>query len=132
MTLTRLLKRKITKDESRDTGMALVLLLLILYLTFGRKELVFTAMAVHVVNMILPQLYRRIAVVWFGLSELIGMVVSKIVLGAVFFLLVTPMGVLRRSMGKDSLKLRAFKANSASVMVTRNHKFEAADLEKPY
>ena len=130
--MTKLLKRKITKDQSRDTGMALVLLLLILWLVFGRIELIYTALAVHVANMILPQLYRHVAVLWFGLSELIGMVVSKIVLGVVFYGLVTPVGLFRKSVGKDPLKLRAFKAGSTSVMVTRNHKFQAADLEKPY
>jgi hypothetical protein len=132
MTLTKLLKRRITRDQSRDTGMALVLLLLILYLVLGHSELVYAAIAVHVANMMLPQLYRHFAVLWFGLSELIGMVVSKIVLGVVFFGLVTPLGLLRKSAGKDPLKLRGFKANSKSVMVIRNHKFQAADLEKPY
>ena len=130
--MTKLLKRKITKDQSRDTGMALVLLLLILWLVFGRNELIYTGLAVHVSNMFLPQLYRHVAVLWFGLSELIGMVVSKIVLGVVFYGLVTPVGLFRKSVGKDPLKLRAFKAGSPSVMVTRNHKFQAADLEKPY
>jgi len=35
-------------------------------------------------------------------------------------------------LGKDSLRLRAFRAGNESVMVVRNHTFTASDLEKPY
>jgi len=48
------------------------------------------------------------------------------------FWLVTPIGALRRFFGKDSLKLRAFKASEESVMIVRNHLFVARDIEKPY
>lgn len=43
-----------------------------------------------------------------------------------------PVGLLRRFSGKDPLNLKAFKAGSTSVMKERNHRFVAADLEKPY
>jgi hypothetical protein len=125
-------KRKISKDQSRDTGMAMVLLVLILFVTLKRKELVFGAMALHVLNMTLPQAYKPVAVVWLGLSDFLGAVVSKILMAVVFFAVVTPIGLLRRLAGKDSLKLRAFKAGEESVMVARNHMFTGEDLERPY
>jgi hypothetical protein len=126
------LRRKITKDESRDTGMAIVLLLLILWISLKRKELVMGAIALHIVNMTLPQLYRPIAVLWLGFSDGMAAVVSKILMFIVFFAVVTPIGVVRRLLGKDSLKLRAFKAGKDSVMVVRNHTFTGQDLERPY
>lgn len=125
-------KRTITRDQSRDTGMAMVLLLLILFVVRKREAFLIGAMVLHVLNMILPQIYRPIAVVWLGLSDLLGTVVSKIVLSIVFFGIVTPIATLRRLLGKDSLKLRAFKAGQDSVMVERNHRFIGADLERPY
>ena len=125
-------KRKMTKDQSRDTGMAMVLLLLILYVSLKWKGLLFGAMALHVLNMIVPQMYRPIAVVWLGLSDLLGTVVSKILLSIVFFAVVTPIGIIRRLAGKDSLKLRAFKASEDSVMLERNHTFIGTDIERPY
>jgi hypothetical protein len=126
------LRKKITKDQSRDTGMAMVLLLLILFVSLKWKGLLFGAMALHVLNMTLPQMFRPIAVVWLGLSDLLGTVVSKILLSIVFFAVVTPIGILRRLFGKDSLKLRAFKASEESVMLERNHTFTGTDVEKPY
>ena len=125
-------KRKITKDQSRDTGMAMVLLLLIVFVARKREGYLFGAIALHVVNMTVPQIYRPIAVLWLGLSDLLGAVVSKILLSIVFFVIVTPIGILRRLAGKDSLKLRAFKASKDSVMLGRNHTFIGRDLEKPY
>ena len=124
--------KKISKDQSRDTGMAMVLLSMLLAISPKRHSLLFVAMALHVLNMTVPGLYRPIAVLWFGLSDLMGAVMSKILLSLVFFLVVTPIAILRRLFGKDALKLRAFKASKDSVMLERNHTFAARDLERPY
>ena len=126
------LKRKITKDQSRDTGMAMVLLLLLVDIRAKRGWVLFAAIALQVLNMTVPQIYRPVAVLWLGLSDLLGAVVSKILLSIVFFVIVVPIGVLRRLAGKDSLKLRAFKAGRDSVMVERNHTFVGRDLERPF
>jgi hypothetical protein len=130
--MMKFLKREITKDQSRDTGMAMVLLLLIVFASKKREGYLIAAMVLHVVNMIFPQVYRPVAVLWLGFSDLLGAVVSKILLSIVFFLIVVPIGILRRLGGKDSLKLRAFKASKDSSMVERNHTFTGGDLERPY
>ncbi|MGH7782254.1 MAG: SxtJ family membrane protein [Candidatus Binatia bacterium] len=126
------LKRKITKDQSRDTGMAMVLLLLIVFISKKREGLLIGAIVMHVLNMTVPQFYRPIAVLWLGLSDLLGAVMSRVLLSIVFFAVVTPIGILRRLAGKDSLKLRAFKASKDSVMLERNHTFVGRDLERPF
>jgi hypothetical protein len=123
---------KITKDQSRDTGMAMVLLLLILFLSLKQQPLVLAALALHVVNMTAPQLFKPVALVWLSLSHLLGSVVSRMLLALVFFVVVTPMGAVRRLLGKDSLRLRVFKSSTESVMVHRNHIFVSDDLERPY
>jgi hypothetical protein len=43
---------------------------------------------------------------WFRLGHVLGMVVSPIVLGVVFFLLLTPLAVALRIAGRDTLRLR--------------------------
>jgi hypothetical protein len=126
------LKRKITKDQSRDTGMAMVLLLLLVDIRAKRGWVLFAAIALQVLNMTVPQIYRPVAVLWLGLSDLLGAVVSRILMSILFFAVVTPIGILRRLAGKDSLKLRAFKAGKDSVMLDRNHTFIGRDLERPF
>jgi hypothetical protein len=125
-------KRKINKDQSRDTGMAMVLLLLIAAASRKREGYLYVAMAFQVINMVMPQVFRPLAVVWLALSDALGAIMSKVLMAIVFFLVVTPMGIIRRLAGKDSMRLRAFKAGKDSAMVERNHKFVAADMNSPY
>jgi hypothetical protein len=124
--------KKITKDQSRDTGMAMVLLVLLLYIRTKRDGMLWAAIVLHVVNMIVPRIYAPIAVIWFGFSHVLGTVMSKVLLSILFFGVVTPIGMLRRLFGKDSLKLHAFRASGESVMSVRNHLFVGRDIEKPY
>ncbi len=125
-------KRKITKDQSRDTGMAMVLLLLLLAASKKKEGYLYVGMVLHVINMIVPSIYRPLAYIWLGLSDAMGLVMSKVLLSIVFFLVVTPIALLRRLFGKDSLKLRVFKASKESAMVKRDHLFTARDMESPY
>jgi hypothetical protein len=125
-------KQKMTKDQSRDTGMAMVLLVLIFYIKTRRDGYLWAAIILHVVNMTVPRLYAPVAVLWLGLSHVLGTVMSKILLSILFFGLVTPIGLLRRLFGKDSLKLNAFKASQESAMLVKNHLFVGSDIEKPY
>jgi hypothetical protein len=122
----------ITPDRSLHTGMALVLLLLIAYLKFGSGVLLVAALVVHVLDMVAPQVFRPLAPLWFGLGHLLGAISSRVLMFLVFAFVVTPIGLVRRALGKDSLRLRAFRAGDESVMVMRNHRFTAVDLEKPY
>jgi saxitoxin biosynthesis operon SxtJ-like protein len=120
------------RDRSRDTGLALVLLLLIAHAATGRDAFTTAALVVLVAAMTVPLLFRPLSVVWFGLSHVLGTVMSKVVLAAVFYLIVTPVGLVRRMLGHDSLNLRAFKSGSESVLRRRDHVFVADDLDKPY
>jgi len=130
--LTECFNRRITKDQSKDTGMAMVLLLLLASGLFKRELLVTMAIIALVIDMTAPQLYRPVAFVWLGLSHLLGTIVSKVLLTLVFFGVVTPIGLARRLLGIDSLKLGEFKSGEDSVMVIRNHTFAGQDIEKPY
>jgi polyferredoxin len=126
------MRKSITKDQSRDTGMAMVLLLLLFLQATGNRTLGWAAVAVQVVNMTWPAVFWPVAIVWLGFSRLLGAIVPKILLGVVFYGVVTPIGILRRLGGKDALKLAQFKKGNTSVMVERNHTFTALDMEKPY
>lgn len=120
------------RDRSRDTGLALVLLLLIAHAATHRDGFATAAIVVLVAAMTVPLLFKPASIVWFGLSHVLGTVMSKVLLAVVFYVIVTPIGVVRRMLGHDSLRLRAFKSGDGSVMRTRGHVFAPGDLEKPY
>ncbi len=49
---------------------------------------------------------------WFKFGILLGSIVSPIVMGAVFFIVVTPIGLIMRLLGKDLLRININKAIS--------------------
>jgi hypothetical protein len=50
----------------------------------------------------------------------------------IFFLIVTPAGLIRKLFGIDPLKLDRFKDGTDSVMIERNIKFGKNDFDRPY
>ena len=49
---------------------------------------------------------------WMRFGFLLGRIVSPIVLGAIFFIIFAPIGILMRLFGRDELRLRQKTANS--------------------
>jgi hypothetical protein len=121
-----------TKDQARDTGMAMVLICL-LFAYWGQRPLFLPlAIILLLLTMAVPQVFRPLAVLWFGLSHVMGNLVSKVVLTVIFFVLVTPIGLIRRWAGKDSLQLRQWKKDRGSVFVAREGVILPEDLHNPY
>lgn len=125
-------KTPITKKQASDSGMALVLISLICLAALKNNYFLWAAMAILVLDMICPVIFKPFAFVWFGFSRILGTFMSKIMLALVFFLVVFPIGFLRRISGKDSLRLRQFRKEKTSVFAERNHEYTASDLDKPY
>ena len=124
--------RTISKKQASDTGMAAVLILLLIGL-FTHNNLYYKiAIPVLVINMTFPMFYYLFAIIWLGFSQLLGTIVSKIILTIIYFIMVIPVGVFRRLLGKDSLQLSEFKKGNNSVMQTRDYNFLSEDIEKPY
>ena len=118
--------------QARDTGMALVLICLLSAWLGHRRDFAGYGIVLQILTMTWPSAFKPAAKLWFGLSHVMGQVMSKILLGVVFFTVLTPVGLLRRASGKDSLQLRRFKKDSDSVFRVRNHQFTANDIETPY
>ncbi len=121
-----------TPEQSRDTGLAAVLICLLLTYFWKVEACLPLAMALLLVTMIWPGLFRPLAGPWFGLAHLMGSVVSRLVLSTLFFGLVTPIGLIRRLCGSDPLQMKKWKRGSESVFIPRGAPIAPADLEKPY
>jgi len=65
-----------------------------------------------------PQVLAPLNRLWAKLGQLLAMVVSPIVLGLMFFLVVTPVGLLMRLVGKDPLRLRR-ESGAGSYWIVR-------------
>ena len=119
-------------NKAKDTGLALVLILLIIEYVKRPNSLILSAMAVLVLVMTWPKVFTPLARVWFGFSHFLGLIVSKIILSVVFFLIVTPVGLARKACGADPMNCKIWKKGDESVLVERNHQYVKEDIEKPY
>ena len=124
--------KTISKKQASDTGMAAVLILLLIGF-FSNNNLYYKiAIPVLIMNMTYPMFYYLLAIIWLGFSQLLGTIVSKIILTVVYIFMVIPVGVFRRILGKDSLQLSDFKKGTHTVMKSRDYTFTSNDIENPY
>src|ERR1700751_1664259 len=128
MTTTKKFTAKITKKQCMEFGQVATLLVLVFALHYKNDNLIAAAFVLILVTIVLPIIFYPFAVVWFGLADLLSIVSPAIILAIVFFLIVTPVGLIRRLLGKDSMQLKQFKKNRQSVMVNRDHLYTKSDL----
>ena len=121
-----------SRAQARDTGLALVLICLLVAWFAERREALALGIVLLILDMTWPSAFKPAAKLWFGLSHLLGTVMSKLLLGLVFYLLVTPVGLFRRALGKDSMQVSGFGKGQDSVFRVRDHRFSSKDIETPY
>jgi hypothetical protein len=125
-------KKDITKEQSKDSGLAILLILILLGYFTGNSFYFTLTLPVLLVIMITPGWFKPFGIIWFTFSYLIGSVMSKILLSIIFFIVVLPVAFIRKVFGIDNLKLTQFKKGNKSVMYIRDHRFLRSDIEKPY
>ena len=68
--------------------------------------------------LLLPKILGPVYRVWMAFGHILGWINTRIVLGIVFFLVFTPVGIVMRLFGKDPLRLR-LNANSKTHRISR-------------
>ncbi|MDL2216578.1 SxtJ family membrane protein [Desulfovibrio sp. OttesenSCG-928-M14] len=121
-------KDPITPIQCRDTALAVIFLLLLIWFFIRENYLVYAAGAFTLYAMLLPKTLSPLARAWFGFSHILGQIMSRVLLGLIYILLVLPIALLRKAMGKDSLRLRGWKKGDESAFVVRNHQYGKEDL----
>ena len=120
------------REQAKDTGLAILLIILLTAHLTDNLSLILPAIVILVLAMVWPTLFRPLAPLWFGLAYMLGTVVSKCLLTVLFWVLVTPIGALRRLFGSDPMKMKVWKNGRDSVLLERNHTFTKKDIDKPY
>jgi hypothetical protein len=85
-----------------------------------------------VLSMIFPVIFRPFAVIWFWFSECIGAIMSKFILAVLFFILVVPVGLIRKGLGHDTMLLRQFKKGKQPGLIDKNHTYTATEFENVF
>ena len=114
---------KVSSDRSSGTVFTLVFLAVGVWVISGGQSkgwLFFVSAALFfVVAIARPSILGPFNRAWAKFGLLLGQVFNPILLGVVFYLVVTPMAVIRRLLGKDSLHLK-FKSDLESYWINRS------------
>ena len=106
------------KSSNRSFGIVFFLLFLIIgiYPIFNSNDLRLWSISLSLVFLILGLTNSKILTplnrIWFKFGIILGKIFSPIVMGAIFFLIVTPTGVIMRLLRKDILNLKFNKKDT--------------------
>ena len=107
---------KISSNRSFGIVFFIVFLLIAFYPLIYSEEIRIWSLIVSLIFLILGLINSRILTplnkLWFKFGILLGKIISPIIMGIIFFLVVTPIGLIMRFLGKDVLNLK-FNANKS-------------------
>jgi len=85
-----------------------------------------------ILGLAVPILLKPIHKVWMTLAELLGWLMTRVILSVLFYLVVTPIGLLARLSGKDFLDSK-FDRNANSYWIPKGTvKFEKSNYERQF
>ena len=117
-------KKKIRISSNRSFGIVFftVFFIVSIYPIFKGGDLRIWSLIISIIFLILGLLNSKILTplnkIWFKFGVLLGNIISPIVMGIVFFLVVTPISLLMKALGKDILNLK--KNTNKSYWIEKN------------
>lgn len=122
----------VSKKQNTDFGIVMALALLVAG-TICHIHILYSVTIVSLlITVLVPVFYTPFSWLWFKLAEFIELFFSKIILSVIFYIVVTPLGLLRRWFAKDNLQIQSFKKSNKSVFVIKNTTYKKEDLENQY
>jgi len=123
-------KVKLTRERELETILTICIALVVIFL-IGKQHhryLLTISILLGLIGMFSHYLTTKITWAWMKLSEVMGAVMSRVILSIVFFGFVTPLAYLFRIFGnRDNLQLKRTKGTSYYTI--RNHQFTPRDLD---
>ena len=121
-----------TQAYTKDTGLVIVLIMLLS--AYGTGKLFFLTLSIGtlLVVMTVPVVFKPLAIIWHYSSEILGNITTRIILTIIFVGVLIPVGLIRKSLGFDSMKRKEWKNGVNSAFTVRNHNFTSDDFNRPY
>lgn len=107
-----------SKKDITSFGITIGIILFIIsgLLMYYEKEIsqtiAFLALAFLGLGLILPMLLKPIYFLWMVFAAILGWVMTRVILSAVFYLIMTPIGLITKLLGEDFLALRKVESDS--------------------
>ena len=117
-------KQKIKIGSNRSFGVVFFVVFLIIsfYPLSNEGDLRIWSLVVSIIFLLLGLFNSKILtplnIIWFKFGLLLGKIIAPIVMGIIFFFVVTPIGIIMRIFRKDLLNLKKNKNNSYWIKKT--------------
>lgn len=105
---------------------------IIMGLVFENKMFQIISAVIVVITVLLPIVLYPLELIWFGIAKVLGTITSTLVLGLIFFVVVTPVALIRKLSGSDRLMLGRHWKRKLSAYIRRDHNYAPGDLINPY
>ena len=79
-----------------------------------------------------PIILKPIHKVWMGIALVLGFIMTGVILSVLFYLVITPIGLLSRLCGKDSLDLKLDKSVKSYWIQKKKIDFEKSNYERQF
>ncbi|NOZ26111.1 MAG: hypothetical protein GXO94_08510 [Nitrospirae bacterium] len=83
-------------------------------------------------GLLLPDLLKPLHKAWMSLAVVMGWVMTRFILFALFFLVVTPIGLLARLLSRDMLRLKIDRDSSSYWIKRSGNDVRRADHERQF
>ena len=110
--------KNINISSNRSFGIVffIVFLIIALYPLLNNENIRYWSLIISLIFLVLGLINSKILTpfnkLWFKFGIILGKIISPIVMGIIFFLVVTPIGFIMRVLGKDLLNLKYSKDKS--------------------
>lgn len=122
----------ISRRQNTELGIVITLVFLLTGLVTGVVLWYKLCVLTLLIAILLPIIYTPLSICWFGLSRVVESLFSTIILALIFYLIVTPVALIRRYISEDTLRLRSFKKQQDSVFTVKDKLYKTDDLNKQY
>ncbi|MBM4355635.1 MAG: hypothetical protein FJ109_17900 [Deltaproteobacteria bacterium] len=127
------MKLPIVNDARRlETVAVLAGACLVIGLVLELALLFHVALGLLAIGVFVKPLSRWLAMGWLAIAELIGKVVSVVLLSLVFIVVLVPVAALSRLAGKTAPTLRRSPPPGATYFAVREHEFVPKDFENAH
>ena len=107
---------KISSNRSFGIVFFIIFFLIALYPLLSDQEIRLWALIISAIFLILGLLKSKLLTplnkLWFRFGIFLGKIITPIIMGIIFFIVVTPIGLIMRLIGKDLLNLKYNKEKS--------------------
>ena len=113
-----------------ETILVLILVILVMYLITEISYLLPAAIVLTAIGIFFPAIAVFIHLGWMKFAEGIGWLMNRIILTAVYFIVVVPMSFLAKISGaKNGIRL---KKHNKTYFIERNYTFTKESMKKPW